>query len=113
MTTNWTYLLQHRTPVAVLASNSHAIQIFEQRDGVLSRHTRQLLEAWNIEGLATQLAYLRAECVKHISMDIHLVLAHLHKDLVAQQQSHKSAHLRICEIELRRDIRKRGSCQAC
>jgi len=46
--------LEHQTQVSVFASNSLAIKIFQQRDGIFSRQASHLFEACNVECLAAQ-----------------------------------------------------------
>jgi hypothetical protein len=49
--------LEHQTLIVVFTSNSLAIKIFEQRDGIFSRQTGDLLKACDIDCMAAEFAH--------------------------------------------------------
>ena len=78
-------LLDHQAVVAYFASYSLPVEIFQQRNSILSRQAGYLFKAGYVQSLPVKFAYLGAQAGKGFVVHEEILAAHLHQDFFAKQ----------------------------
>src|SRR5215475_11133908 len=97
--------LQNLPMVSYSAGNALAIQVFEQRNGVLTRNTRQFFELSHIDfrRLAFSHCQLLAQVVESASMEDEF-FGDLNQHLIAQEQSNDFLGAHAVDLQVGKDI---------